>query len=51
MGQKPEEVSPMMSPQRKPLSVPRLQVISTYSIVSGEKLLGLQLRIETNKVG
>lgn len=41
VGQKPEEVSLMMSPQRKPLSVPRLQVISTYSIVS-EKLLGLQ---------
>lgn len=35
-GQKPEEVSLMMSPQRKPLSVPRLQVISIYSIVSGK---------------
>lgn len=42
VGQKPVEVFLMMSPQRRPLSVLRLQVISSYSIVS-DKLLGLQL--------
>lgn len=41
VGQKPSEVFLMMSPHRKPLSVPRLQVISSYSIVNDE-LLGLQ---------
>lgn len=48
VGQKPEEVFLMMSPQRKKLSVLRLQVISSYSIVS-DKLLGLELWTETNK--
>lgn len=50
VGQKPEEVFLMTSPQTKPLSGLRLQVISVYSIVS-DKLFGLQLRRETNEAG
>lgn len=42
VGQKQEERFLMMSPERKPLPVLRLQVISSYSMVS-DKLLGLQL--------